>query len=529
MATAAINSLREEREPTIRTPLLRSTTQLEDKTKEVATRALKDGPLLGGIFIAQDVARGLNTAVTAVTVAATGDQNGGLATMPLALGPSMVAAGVLNVQIGADTAKTAYKSGDEVGLISGVIRVPRGVADVTRGGVTTAQTGLQIANKAPGVAATLGLIGSVGAGVGIIAIGATSTMNLAQTMAISGVFNKKCKEEGEEGAFNYLKKLLSTTEEDKAKVLDEIFIPQKDSWSRKAKSYLAEKFLGTKESKEDAKLKDAFQKAATQPELLEAYIKIAEEPLVDAKVYPEGVKEKIEDRLRKMIPNYNDLSGSQKEKLIALVYGLYETGLKNTQDKKEAVFERTVGSDTKKLLQPLMTKQEDVAPAEIKEVVACAKKGLRGNAIRQSIITIGCMLGMVGLVLAQIASSGIYFFVELAINLVSTAIWLGMDGYYLYKSYTETHALMKDKVLMFVATLAMVVAGTVAVALAKSTLNLALTASFCVVWLALAVYGVYTWKTAKETEQRPAISEEDVGYGSGSSGEPIGNPLAATG
>lgn len=438
-----------------------------------------------------------------------------------------VAGGFLNILRGQSASEKSHKTGDEVGLFGGLLRSAiRGPSDIIRGGSSVASNSISMAGKATSlskVVTALGFVTIAGTSLGCTVITATAIANIVEARSIAKTFNKKVKEEGDKAGFDYLKEMLSITEGDKTKVLEEIFDPKPKSWHKRALNYIGNFLLSNKESESDKKLKIALKSRDFDSikELLKGDVDLTA-PLSADEV-------KVEGKLQE-IPEYGELTPNQARQLIKLVSGLYQRDLDLYKEKKEVIFSRAVGSSTKDLMNPFMKEGSEAPEVEkLKEIVTSAKAGLVGHIKRMGFIIAGCIFTIVVSILAQAMTGGIYALVELGVGIIISAIWLGIDGYYLYQAYKESHADWKDRALMLLATVGVVVIGSLVASFARSSLtSIVLTATMLSVYLCIALYQVVSWKkTTKEKAETPSVVVPDEGYISGESLVPQGLPRPA--
>lgn len=425
----------------------------------------------------------------------------------IATGAAVTTLGVLNITRNKNTAKTSRKIGDAAGFFNNFIKMAViGPAGIFAGVVDTAKSAVSLGSgedKTPmmsNIIKGLGIASFVGNSTCSVVVGAVSIASVLEIGSIKKAFNQKIKEGGNAAAFNYLKEMLSVTPTEKKKILESLFKPkEKESWYKKAKTYIADAFLGEKESEEDKKIKEVFLKIPTNPGAISRLLSSLKVGIERKPLSKEEMK--IEEYLREIFGDYKKLTPLKQKKLLQLVLQAYHKEVKHLKEKKAVIFKRVIGSETKELMEPLLKKNaEDIPAHKLKEIIASAKKGFFENTAVMSAIITACILNIVAGVIIQVVTGGFYFFIQLALNVVISAIWLGVDGYVLYQAYKEKHPDWKNKVLMALATLGMVVVSVIVSTLASSTSNLIVTATLTFAWLILILYGMYGRRKAYKEE-----------------------------
>lgn len=487
-------------------------------------KSLGNRPLLDHLFFAGDTCSALKSAQAIADVAAAEGVSKTESLNPdfvgVESGSVVAVVGVLDTSRGISTAEKSQKIGDHVGLFSGLLRgVIRGPCEVVRGGNAIATSVLNLTDKSlstPKVTLGLGLLGATGGCICSTVIGATAIATMVEGRSISKKLNEKIKE-SEIAGFNYLKEALSITEEDKKTVLKDLLEPSTEPWYKKAVSYLGKKFVGKEESEADKELKkllrakdsEAIKKwLATQPDTTDNTLSVAQEQAV----------------IERINADYAALDDSEKEKLSKLVSKLYVTGLESCKEKKQAIFNRAVGIETKNLMTEFLEDNSKVPQGEmLTKIITSAKVGINGNIRRMAWVIAACVLGIIVNVAAQVLSGGIYTLVQIGINAIIAAIWLGIDGYYLYQAYKQNHADWKDRVLMLLGTISLVVVGALATSFAQSSIgSIIITVSLLAFYLLCSLYEIVAWKnkTSNEKQAKVLKKESDSAYASDASLDP---------
>lgn len=398
--------------------------------------------------------------------------------------------GILNTARGSAAAEKAYKMGDDVGTAAGVLRSAiRGPSEMMRATTSITTNSLDIANKSasiPKVTLGLGITTAVGSCLGSTAIGITAFKNLRERHSIAKNFYREAKK-GDDSGVGYLKGMLCITEQDEQEVLEDVFNPQSKALHERAFNYIAEKALVGKQTEEYKKLKKLMGKKPRDLKAIEDLLKSTDIDTAGREDLIGKVKEKFKE--------YDQLTPDGQKKLLALV--TQEIDYK--KQKKEAVFIRTVGDETKKLIESC----EGVLDSKI---IASAKAGLTRSRNIMSVILGTCLLSLAFNILAQVITSGVYAFIELGLNLVTSLIFLGVDGYFLYKAYAKNQIDWKERCLMLLVTIGAVIGGSLATALAKSSIvGIVITSTLLSVYLLITLFETFNWKSKEDVESSDRI------------------------
>ena len=420
----------------------------------------------------------------------------------LATGVTVMTIGVFNTTLSKTAAKTSRAIGDDKGFTQNFIKMAlMGPIGVVRGVIDTVKSGLSIGNsqnKTPitsKVIQGLGVASFVGSNIWSVVIASLSITSIVETRSIAKVFNEKVKVGGDEAGFDHLKSMLSITQTEKKAILKSFFKPkEKESWCKKAGNVIADTLFGEKESKEILEIKAALRKIHTEPEAVKALLASLDIPI------EEKVLSQEEGDIQEFLKEISGiLTSLDQRKLLQLVLHAYHTEIEHTKEKKEAVFMRAIGVKTRELIEPFLKKNSNQIPAEkLKEITISAQKGLFHNVAIMSTIVLACMLNIIVGLIIQIMTGGLYFAVQLALNLVISTIWLGIDGYFLYQAYKEKHSNWKNRLLIALSTISMVVVSSIVSTLASATSNIIITGSMTFAWLFLILYGVQEWKKSSK-------------------------------
>lgn len=413
---------------------------------------------------------------------------------------TQAATGAFQFQRGVAGIEKSSENGDKVGLATSSIRVARGVTESVSGGANAAITGASIANATSKISKAMNILGWISmAGTGFTsgAIMVTSAIGLIESFSIS---TKLSQGLNNEESFQVLKDKLVIKDEDRTKILDQLFSGKKAPWyNQLASSFTNVLFrLDQTKEKEKLKLQDNLQKILKDPASLKS-------------LAVEGFKEatSLSDQETAFITNYldqkNALKALPKEQLLPLLKIVYQDELGRIISKKEAVFNRTVGSETFKLIEPYIKS----APSSIDmgKIVKSAKHEIR---INQGINLTATLLGALGVavtLMAQFATGGVYALVELGIGLGTSLAWVFVDGYSLYEAFKNNPSTTKDKIMMTLGVLLTFSTTVLAVIVNRITSHLAPVIALVTLSTLFMLYVVYKWKKASKSSSEVELAE----------------------
>ncbi len=406
---------------------------------------------------------------------ATGDALGG-GIISMVTGPQQSMRGALGVQ-------ESVKNRDEVGLVTSSIKVARGVSDTASGGATAAIAGVSIANatsKATKVLRTLGWVAVLGTGFTGCAVMVTSAIGLVESFSIS---TKLAKANDDTAALKVLKEKLLIQDEDRKKILDQLFSGKKAPWyTQIASSFTNILFRRDQtQEKEKLKLQEKLQTILKTPNQLQNF------DVTDLKAATSLPNQEI-DFIKNYLEGRPDFTKEQKEQLLPLLAVIYQDELGRAASKKETVFNRTVGSKTSKLIKELSSS------SDLKAIVKCAKREI---AINQGMNLSSTLLGALGVavtLMAQFATGGVYTLVELGIGLATAVAWLFLDGYTLYQAFKNNPSTTKDKIFMVGGVLLTFATTVLAVVVTRMTNHLLPVIALATLASLFMLYVVYKWK-----------------------------------
>ena len=415
-------------------------------------------------------------------------------------GVTQMVTGALQCERGITGIKKSSQNGDNTALATSGIKVARGVTETVSGGATAATAGITIANATSNTSKALNILGwlaTVGSAFTSGAIMVVSAIGLMESFSVS---TKLSEATNTKEAFQVLKNRLVVTDKDREKILDGIFSGKKDPWYSQVASSFTNVLFRLDQTKEKEKLK-----------LQENLQEILKDPTKLSKLQVEDFKSSssLSDQDTAFIINYlskNPICKSlEKEKLLPLIQIIYQDGLGRLIDKKEAVFNRTVGTETFKLIKQHIN---DRASNDVMEkVVKLAKHEI---TIHQGINLAATLLGALGVavtLMTQLATGGVYTLVELGVGLATSLAWVFLDGYSLYQEFKNNPCTTKDKVAMILGLLTTFATTILAVVVTRITSQLAPALALVTLSTLCLLYVVYKWKkTSKQPLQPLAAS-----------------------
>lgn len=414
-------------------------------------------------------------------------------------------------------AKESYHLEDKGGLFSGIATAIRGPFESIGNGSSAVASGLKAFETPAKVASMtkvfkgLTVASTVGSGFFYLLLGAPAAYSAYESGAMMSRLKRVEKEKGSVEAFKLLQDKLRINNDDRKKVLDELFVEKEEGCLKRAArrffdwvySYDSEKTKVLKES-----LKEIIEKREFGSEEMKQSLRS-----IDPN---DRIIKLLTKEDRKFIAKYiNDhfkdkpLTSSEREHLIRMIAVFYKAGMNVISARKEKQFQRMMGSDALKIVKShLGTKDPSkIGLEKVQEAIKLAKKGLVKSLIINISIVVGCVLGMVGMLIGTILTAGIFPLISTVISLVTLGVWTGLDGYTLYQEYKTGTATTKDKVLMVLSTVMMI--GIVVVGnFAAGVAAVALTAAFTVAWTMLLLYTIYNWKRKAKKEPQPEASLE---------------------
>lgn len=432
----------------------------------------------------------------------------------IAMGIAMTTTGLLNIELNKNVAKTALKVGDTVGFIQsftkmallGPIGVVRGVVNTTKSSLGIVKDVKKIHHNIPKILKGLGLASFIGSSFCSTALAGISIANMVQIRSVAKAFKEKVKIGGNKAGFNYLKGMLSITPKESRTVLEDIFKPKEQKpWYKRGLDSITESLLGKKDSEEDIAFKEALQHITTDPQVILSLLNSIEVPVIKKALSRKELI--IKAYLEKVFPDYNKLPPEIKRKLLHVVVHIHSREIENLKQKKGAIFNRTIGLQTRELIEPFLKKSAKQVPSkDLKEIIVSANKGIFENTVTIGAIISASILNIIVGAIAQALTGGVYFFIQLGLNLVISSVWLGIEGYELYKVYTEHHKDREHRLLIGLATVSMVIASVIVGTLANSVVNLITTSAITFVWLFLILYGMYGYRDAVKKEHLKTVA-----------------------
>ena len=455
-------------------------------------RTLAEGSFIEFTYVTGDVLGVIRKTDEAYNAAMYNNPTSGVSNgIFLGSGVTQMVTGALQFERGLTGVKKSSQNGDNTALTTSSIRVARGVTETVTGGATAATAGITIANATSNTSKALNILGwlaTVGSTFTSGAVMVVSAMGLMESFSVS---TKLSEAKNTKEAFQVLKNKLLVTDEDKEKILDGIFSGKKDPWySQIASSFTNVLFrLDPTKEKEKLKLQENLQ------EILKDPAKLSNLQVDDFKS-----ASSLSDQDKAFIMNYlseNPIcKGLEKEKLAPLLQVIYQDGLGRLIDKKEAVFKRTVGAETFKLIKQHIN--DSVADDVMENVVKSAKHEI---TINQRINLAGTLLGALGVavtLMTQFATGGVYTLVELGIGLATSLAWVFVDGYSLYQEFKNNPCTTKDKIVMTLGLLTTFATTILAVVVTRITSQLAPALALITLSTLCLLYVVYKWKKASK-------------------------------
>ena len=225
------------------------------------------------------------------------------------------------------------------------------------------------------------------------------------------------------GGFNELKNTLVVTEDDKTKILQDLFEGPRKSWYKE----LASSFTPSLFKQDQTKEKKRFAlKQQLQGILQQGSTRLAElaEPAKTTSLSPED-QACISQYINMSCPK---LTSAEQVKVVNLISSVYQEEIASTKSKKEAIFKRVIGLETYKLMQPLLnTDPSKISEDACNKVLASAKKELKVNQW----IDLGAAglsaIGVALVLMAQFATGGIFTLVELGVGVAAAISWAVID------------------------------------------------------------------------------------------------------
>ena len=403
--------------------------------------------------------------------------------------------GVCQVERGVAGIKQASKNGDTIGLTTSSVRVVRGVNESASGAATAAISGISLANNttsnAPAALNALGWVAMAGAGFTSAAIMVIAAMGLMESMSIS---HQLAHAKDSKEAVGVLKDQLTVKDEDRKKILDQMFSEKKTPWYTQVASSFANVVFKLDKTQEKKKLEfqEKLQKILKDPACLNT---LAADSLIDST----SLSKEEEAFITKYLKQHESLKNLPKEKVLPLIKVIYQDGLGRVISKKEAVFNRTVGCKTFKLIKELAGSVPSHNAMEA--IVKSAKTEISTNQKINLTVTCLSAVGVALTMMTQFATGGVYTLVALGVGLAVTLGYAIIDVYMLYQAFKNAPSTTKDKIMMTLGVLTTFATTILAVVVTNITSHLAPVIALATLSTISLLYVVYKWKKTSTTPQ----------------------------